>query len=143
MGRSSFLLSAAVCSAILVGLFANSPIAEAKGSCQAKLVDNSYDCTFKDNDFPPFTECWNFFTGDVSQYFDMDNNDDYGCGCDAKGSSNAPSFNNSANTFECTDNFAPFMFIGKIDGKKLVVQGVGSNGEQYVGTCALRSTPCP
>ena len=143
MGGSRGLVTVAVCSAILVGLFANLPSAEANGTCQAKVVDKSYDCNFKDNNFPPFTECWNIGTGGVSQYFDVNNGfDEYGCGCDVTGSTNSPSFNNSANNFECTDSSAPFMFIVKIKGKKLSVQGVGSDGEQYVGTCTLRSSPC-
>ncbi len=141
MSRSSFLVRVAVCSAILVGLFANSPSAEA-GNCESKLVNHSYNCVFKDNDFPPFPECWDLFTGGVSQYFDMYNGDEYGCGCDAKGSPNSPSFNNSPNTFECSDEFAPYSFMGKINGKKLSVQGIGADGEQYVGTCTLRTSPC-
>jgi hypothetical protein len=143
MGRSSGLVTAAVCSAILVGMFANLPSAEAKSTCQAKLVDNSYDCNFKDNDFPPFTECWTFVTGGVSQYFDLFNGfDDYGCGCNATGGFNSPSYNESSSAFECSDHSAPFLLIGKIKGKKLSVQGVGSTGEQYIGTCTLRSSPC-
>jgi hypothetical protein len=142
MVRSRILVTVAVCSAILVGLFANSPSAEA-GNCEAKLVNHSYNCVFQDNDFAPFTECWDIGTGGVSQYFDMYNGVEYGCGCDATGSANSPKFNNSANTFECSDSEAPFTFIGKIDGKKLVVQGVGSTGEQYVGTCTLRTSVCP
>ena len=140
MGRSTGLVVVAVFSAIVMGLFANSPSAEAGGNCQAKLVGKSYDCSFNDNDSGPFTECWDFFTGGDSQYFDLDNGEDYGCACDASGSSK---FNHSANTFECSDSVAPYSFNGKIEGKKLSVQGVGADGEQYIGTCTLRSSPCP
>jgi hypothetical protein len=143
MGKSSGLLTVAVSSAILMGLFANLPSAQAKNSCVAKLVDNSYDCNFKDNDFPPFTECWTFLSGGVSQYFDLNNGpDEYGCGCDVTGGSHSPSFNSSPNSFECSDSEAPFLLMGKIKGNKLSVQGVGSDGEQYVATCTLRSSPC-
>lgn len=140
MGRSTGLVVAAVFSAIVMGLFANSPSAEAGGNCQAKLVDKSYDCSFNDNDFAPFTQCWEFYTGGDSQYFDLDNGvGDYGCACDASGSSK---FNHSANTFECSDGVEPYSFNGKIDGKKLSAQGVGADGEQYIGTCKLRSSAC-
>jgi hypothetical protein len=146
MGRSTGLVAVAVFSAIVMGMFANSTSAEAKGNCQAALVGKSYNCSFTDNDFPPFQECWGFFTGGVSRYFDLNNGvDDYGCACDPTGSSNSPSFDNSSNTFECSgsNNVTSFLFNGKIGGKKLSVQGVGSSGEQYVGTCTPRSSSCP
>ena len=124
-----------------MGLFANAPSAEAGGNCQAKLVGKSYDCNLNDNDFGPFTECWEFFTGGDSQYFDLDNGQtDFGCACDASGPSK---FDHSADTFECSDSAAPYSYNGKIEGKKLSVQGVGASGEQYIGTCTLRSSPCP
>ncbi len=120
-------------------LLVNFSSVEAGGNCQAKLVGKSYDCNFTDNDFPPFTECWTFFTGGVSQYFDFDNGfADYGCACNPMGSS----FDKSPSSFECSDNTAPFSINGKIKGKKLSVQGVGSPGEQYIGNCMLRSSPC-
>ena len=141
MGRSSGLVVVAVFSAIVMGLFANSPSAQAGGNCQAKLVGKSYDCSINDNDYPSFTQCWDFFTGGDSQYFDLNNGQtDFGCACDASGPSK---FNDSANTFECSDSAAPYSYNGKIEGKKLSVQGVGADGEQYIGTCTLRSSPCP
>jgi hypothetical protein len=139
MSKSFALATVIVSSAVFAGLFARVPSAQAKDTCESKLVDKSYQCSFTDNDSAPFDECFHFFTGGSSQYFDLDNGADYGCGCDAKG---ADSFNSSANTFECSDNLGAFMFVGKINGKKLSVQGVGSDGEQYVGTCVIRSTPC-
>lgn len=143
MGRSNVVRLMIVCSAIVTGLLASSPSAKAGGNCEAKLVSKSYDCSFSDNDFPPFTECWSFFTGGASQYFDLDNGfDDYGCACNPAGSTNTALFDNSGSAFECSDNNQPFMFNGKIKGKKLSVQGVGSSGEQYVGTCVPRSSPC-
>ncbi|MGH7925299.1 MAG: hypothetical protein ACREQH_12000 [Candidatus Binatus sp.] len=142
MGRSIRLVGVAVFSAIVIGVFASSPSAEAMGNCQAKLVGNSYDCNFTDNNFPPFSNCYEFATGGESQYFDLYHPIDWGCACDAKGSSNSPSFNSSSNTFECSDDSAPFLVNGKIKGKKLLVQGIGSNGEQWIGTCTLRSSAC-
>src|SRR5260370_26416905 len=140
MGRSSGLVTVAVCSAILVGLFANLPSAEAKSSCQAKLVDNSYDCTFNDNNFPPFSDCYEFVTGGASQYFDLfSGGGDWGCACDASGSSN---FDSSSSTFYCSFASDAFLVNGKVKGKKLSIQGIGSTGEQWIGTCTQRSSPC-
>lgn len=140
MRQISGLVAAAFVSAIVMVLFASS--AQAKGNCQAKLVGNSYNCSFVDNDFPPFTECWDFFTGGVSQYFDLANGSDYGCACEPSGKLNSAVFDNSSSAFECTDDGAPFTLNGKISGKKLSVQGIGADGEQYVGTCTLSSSPC-
>jgi hypothetical protein len=128
-----------VLSAVTV-LLANVWSAEAgPGNCEAKLADHSYDCNFKDNDFPPFSDCLEFVTGGVSQYFDgVLGPTDFGCACNASGSS----FDKSPNSFECSDNSEAFSLNGKIKGKKLAVQGVGSTGEQYVGTCTPRSSSC-
>jgi hypothetical protein len=145
MRKSGGLVAVAVFSAIvMVVLFANSPSAEAKGNCQAKLLESSYNCSFVDNDFAPFTECWDFFTGGTSQYFDLDNSvEDYGCACDPSGNLNRAVFDNSSSSFECEDSARFFLLTGKINGKKLSVQGVGASGEQYVGTCTISSSPCP
>jgi hypothetical protein len=139
MKRATGLITLLISSAFAIGLFANSPTAVASGNCGAKLLDKSYDCSLTDNEFGPSTQCWNFFSGGDSQYFDMDNGDDYGCGCDASGSSN---FDHSDSAFECTDSAGPFSYNGKIKGKKLSVQGIGADGEQAIGTCTLRSSPC-
>ena len=102
MKRSDGFLTILMLSAALTVLLASSPGAEAAGNCQSKLVGKSYDCSFIDNDFAPFTECWDFFTGGFSQYFDFDNGfDEYGCACNPVGSS----FNASPSAFECSDNF--------------------------------------
>ena len=144
MRKSTGLLAVAMFSAVVMVLFANSPSAEAKGNCQAKLLQNSYNCSFVDNDFPPFTECWDFFTGGLSQYFDLDNSvEDYGCACDPAGKFNSAVFDNSSSSFECEDGERFYVLTGKISGKKLSVQGIGASGEQYVGTCTISSSPCP
>ena len=143
MHRSAGFVVVAGFSAIVMVLFANSSYAERNRNCEAKIVNNSYDCTFEDNDFPAFTDCFEFVTGGTSQNFDLlDVTFDYGCACDATGSSDSPSFNHSSSAFECTTSQAPFLFNGKIEGKKLSVQGIGSDGSQYVGTCTLRDSPC-
>jgi hypothetical protein len=138
MKRSANFLTVLMLSAVVI-LLANLSSAEAGGNCQAKLVGKSYDCNFTDNDFPPYSFCLEFGTGGVSQYFDvLLGSADYGCACDPTGSS----FDKSSSTFECSDNVDPFSLNGKIKGKKLSVQGVGSDGEQYIGACTLRSSPC-
>jgi hypothetical protein len=137
MRRSVSFLTVLVLSAVMV-LLANWSSAEAGGNCQGKLVGNSYDCNFKDNDFPPSSDCLEFTTG--GQYFDaVLGTAHYGCACDVAGGT----FDKSPSTFECSDSGASFSLNGKIKGKKLSVQGVGSDGEQYIGTCTLRSSPCP
>ena len=140
MKRSASFLTVLVLSAVAV-LLANWSSAEAGGgNCEGKLVSKSYDCNFTDNDFPPYSFCLEFGTGGASRYFDVVlGSADYGCACDPTGSS----FDESSSTFECSDNVDPFSLNGKIKGKKLSVQGVGSDGEQYIGTCTQRSSPCP
>ncbi len=138
MKRSVMFLTVLVLSALTV-LLANWSSAEAGGNCQFKLVGKSYDCNFNDNDYPPFSNCLEFGVGGVSQYFDGAlGPTDFGCACNAEGSS----FDKSPSSFECSDSTEAFSLNGKIKGKKLSVQGVGSLGEQYVGTCTLRSSPC-
>jgi len=144
MIKSGSLTVVAVFFAVVMGLFANSPSAEAKGNCEAKVLNKSYDCEFQDNDFGTFSECWEFFDGGVSQYFDVENGfDDYGCACDPKGSFNSTLFDSSSNALECSDEDEAFSYNVKISGNKLTVQGVGAEGEQYVAICRLRSSLCP
>lgn len=138
MRRSVSFLTVLRLSAVTVLLF-NLSSAEAGGNCEGKLVNNSYNCNFTDNDFPPFSDCLKFGTGGVSQYFDgILGPSDFGCACNASGSS----FDKSPSSFECSDPNESFSLNGKIKGKKLSVQGVGSTGEEYIGTCTLRSAPC-
>jgi|ERR1700722_7378507 len=138
MKRGVSFLTVLVLSAVTVVL-ANAWSAEAGGTCEGKLLNNSYDCNFNDNVFGPSSDCLEFGTGGVSQFFDgVLGTADYGCACDVAGGS----FDRSSNTFECSDDGAPFSLNGKIKGKKLSVQGVGSSGEQYFATCTLRSSPC-
>lgn len=98
MQRWTGALAIAVLSGIILGLFIRLPYAEARGgNCAAKLVDNSYDCTLKENDNPPQTDCLEFLTGGTSQYFDLIlDTGDWGCACDPTGSPNSPSFDNSS-----------------------------------------------
>jgi hypothetical protein len=146
MTRSTGLMTVAVFSSLAMVLFANSRSAEAAGNCQDKLVGNSYDCNVADNQTPKFTECFSFQTGVISQYFDLDINSvlTLGCACYAKGSSKSPSFNSSSTNFACSELGGPeFLYIGTVKGKKLSIQGVAEDGEQDIGTCTLRSSPCP
>ncbi len=142
--RKSTGLGVVALSAIVMALFANLSSAEARGNCEAKLVGNSYDCAYVNNSGPG-TECLEFVTGGTSIYFDgiYDGTVDFGCGCDSKGSLNSPSFDASSNTYECSLNGEPYLVIGTIKGKKLSNQGLDAEGDQYIETCTLRSTPCP
>ena len=143
MSRITGFVVIAVCSAIVMALIVNAPSAEAGGNCQAKLAGNSYECNFKDNDFPPFSYCFDFVTGGTSPDFDLHySNVDSGCVCDATGSASSPSFDNSSTKFDCVDTSGAFMLTGTIKGKKLSIQGIGADGEEYVGTCTLRNSPC-
>ena|SRR5208337_3936334 len=80
-------------------------------TCEAKLVGNSYDCTYVNNSGPG-TECLEFVTGGTSIYFDAIYNGtaDFGCGCDSKGSLKSPSFDASSNTYECSLTGEPFFW---------------------------------
>ena len=137
---ASFLTVLMLCALVTV-LLGNLSSADA-GNCEAKLVNHSFDCNFDDT-LGPFGECLEFVTGGVSPFFDLFfGSFDYGCGCDATGPASSPSFNNSSSSFECSRSDAPFMVIGTIKGKKISVQGIGSDGEQYIATCTPRSSPC-
>lgn len=138
-------LSVAVFFILAIGMFAGSLSASAGGNCQEKLVGNSYECSYVSSEGNTGTECIAFFIGAISDHFDAGYNseDQYGCGCDPKGSSSSPSFDASSNTYQCTSPGSPsFLLSGKINGKKLTEQGFESDGFQYVETCKLRSSPC-
>jgi hypothetical protein len=143
MSRTTGFVVIAVCSAIVMGLIVNVPSVEARGNCQAKLVGHSYDCNFKDNMFPPFSFCFEFATGGLPTDFDLHYSGvDNGCVCDATGSARSPSFGSSSTKFDCVDTAGAFMLTGTIKGKDLSIQGVGADGEESVGTCTLRNSPC-
>lgn len=63
MQRPTGVAAVAVFSAIVMGLFARSPYAEAGGNCEAKLAGKSYNCSWVVSDGPSFTECDEFVTG--------------------------------------------------------------------------------
>jgi hypothetical protein len=143
MSRTTGFVVIAVCSAIVMGLIVNAPSVEARGNCQAKLAGHSYDCDFKDNMFAPFSFCFDFATGGTSPDFNLHYSGvDNGCVCDATGSASSPSFDNSSTKFGCVDTTGAFMINGTIKGKKLSIQGIGADGEESVGTCTLRNSPC-
>ena len=143
MIRTTGFVVIAVCSAIVMGLIVNAPSVEAGGACQAKLAGHSYDCNFKDNMFPPFSFCFTFATGGFSPDFDLHYSGlDDGCVCDATGSARSPSFGHSSTKFDCVDTTGGFMWTGTVKGKNLSIQGVGADGEESVGGCTLRNSPC-
>jgi hypothetical protein len=143
MGRTTGFVVIAVCSVIVMGLIVNVPSVEAGGDCQAKLAGHSYECNFKDNDFAPYSFCFEFETGGTSPDFDLYYSGvDSGCACDATGSAKSPSFDDSSTKFDCVDTTGGFTFTGTVKGKNLSVQGIGADGEESVGTCTLRDSPC-
>ena len=80
MQRPTGVAAVAGFSAIVMGLFARSPYAEAGGNCEAKLAGKSYNCSWVVSDGPSFTECDEFVTGGVSSFFDfLFSSMDWGC----------------------------------------------------------------
>jgi hypothetical protein len=106
------------------------------GDCQAKIAGNAYDCDFKASDGSSSTACVHVFTGGLSQDFDFGiaSGDDYGCACDTKGSYKSPSYDASANEFECVTNFGDELG-GKIKSGGLSGEGISSGGVSMVFSC--------
>lgn len=145
MSRSARVLAGTVFSAIVMLLFANLPSAQAGADCQSKLIGNTYNCTYTDNESNTSTECITFSTGGTSRYFDAvyDGTYDLGCACDASGSLGSAKFDASSDTFECSYTGGPELVTGKVKGKKLTNQGIEADGYQFIEQCTLTSESCP
>jgi hypothetical protein len=143
MSRSEFGVAVAAFAALAMVLFANSPSAQAGGNCADKLVGNSYNCTYAQDDGNSGTECLEFSSGG-SSYFDAvyDGTFPYTCTCIASGSVDSPKYDASSSAFECTAGDFPESIYGKVKGKKLTDQGVNDEGGQYIEQCTITSTPC-
>jgi hypothetical protein len=137
--RSAGRLVRAVCSAVLMGLIASSPSAAAGGNCQAKLVGKSFACNIKSSNGPPTTDCFEFTTEGMSQHFDFfDSTNNFSCACDTTGSFKSPSFDGSADAYECVDGSGT-QINGKLKGKKISGQGSDIDGNSLIYSC----TPLP
>jgi len=153
MRRSASFPALVMLCAFAIVLIGNSSFAESpRGTCQDKLVGNSYDCiyTFFSGDYG-FTDksvCIEFVTGGLSQNFDLVGvlgslSSDYGCACEKKGSFRAPSFDASANAFECVGDLVNVVqFHGKVESNKVRGQASEESGVTIVFDCTKRFTAC-
>ena len=142
MGRMG-VVAVAVFSAIVMGMLANSPSAEA--NCQDKLVGKSFNCNEKDSAGSPSSGCIEFETGGFSDNFDIffSEGADYGFSCQTTGGFKTPSFNNSSTSVECVEPNTNFELTGALKGKKFSGGGANSSGtDSFVLSCTLSSTPC-
>jgi len=148
MKRSVSFPAVLMFSVVVTFLLANLSSAKAGGgNCQTKLAGNSYTCVVTFSDSPPADDCFEFATGGLSSLFDLHREEgdlDYGCACQTTGSSKSPSFDASANAFECAADPVGegFEITGKVKGHKLSGQANNSTGESAVFTCTLSATPC-
>ncbi|MGB8683756.1 MAG: hypothetical protein WCD12_12800 [Candidatus Binatus sp.] len=126
--------------AVVTVLFASSP-SQAGGNCADKLVGNSYNCTVKANTGPE-TACFEFYTGSPSIDFNLDvDGTDYGCTCLPTGGYKSPSFDASANAFECVEEGT--QLTAKVKSKKLSGEVATVEGDSGVFACTESATPCP
>ena len=126
------------------------------GTCQDKLVGNSYDCTYAFNSgqsgvtIGVITEhnCMEFVTGELSGNFDLVSLGfpvDLGCACQTTGDRIAPRFLHiSANAFECVGDSAGNLvqFHGKIDSNRLHGQASEESGVFIDFDCKKLSSEC-
>jgi hypothetical protein len=120
------------------------------GSCQGKLVGNSYDCSYTfvivGGAVTSKGDCVEFVTGGLSQNFDLVGEvgnlpSDYGCACENTGS--FKSFDESMNAFQCVGNPNIVQIHGKAESNKLHGSGSDESGATIFFNCTKRSTACP
>ncbi len=137
MGKRKTVFAAVIVAAFLM-LLTNSFSAEAAGSCQSKLVGNSYSCSVSDEELGTETLTFEFETGGLSKDFDMfDGTGEYGCACNSSGSVTSPKFDSSSSNFECISTDTTYMISGKVSGKKISGQGTSELGDSVVISCKL------
>ncbi len=127
------------------------------GTCQDKLVGNSYDCTYAFNfgqsgigvGFITKHNCVEFVTGGLSENFDLVGvlgslASEFGCACQTTGGLDARSLHISANAYECVGGSSGnvVQFHGKIDSNRLHGQASEENGAYIVFDCKKLSTAC-
>ena len=124
------------------------------GTCQDRLVGNSYDCTYEFNFGQSGVgggviakhNCVEFVTGGLSENFDLVGVDgslasEFGCACETTGGLKSPSLHISQNAFECVGDSV--QFHGKIDSNRLHGQASEEGGVFIVFDCKKLSTACP
>ena len=139
--------------ALLTVLVCTSPgVAFAGGTCDAKLVGNSYDCTISfqtgEGGAVLGTEtrnnCFEFITGGLSNNFDLVGSglpsNDLGCECEVTSSINLFFSHFSADAFECVGDLV--QVHGRVDSDKLRGQASESNGSIFQFVCRKTSTAC-
>ena len=144
---AALVLTALVCS--LTG------VAFAGGTCDAKLVGNSYDCTISlqtgEGSFvgtKTRNNCVEFITGGLSNNFDLVGdglgiNGDLGCECEVTSSINSRFFHVSADSFECVGDSVNLVQVhGTVDSDRLRGQGSEANGSIVQFVCRKISTAC-
>ena len=143
MKRSTSFLAVLMFSAFVPVLLVNSPPANAGGgNCQDKLVGKSYTCAVEYSGGSSGVECFEFETGGLSSDFDLHRGViDYGCTCQAQGSS----FDASGSAFECAADRLGFGYelTGKLKKNKFSGQANTSDGNAAVFKCTETATPCP
>jgi len=126
------------------------------GTCQNKLVGNSYDCTYAFNfgqsgvGVGTITNhnCVKFVTGGLSGNFDLVSLGfpvDLGCACQTTTARIIqPSLDISANAFECVGDSAGNLvqFHGQLDSNRLHGQASDESGTYIDFDCKKLSMPC-
>ena len=148
MRRKEIIVASGVFSVLVLGVMIAPAPSLAKGNCMAKLVGSAavapgFSCDVKFSDGSSVEECWFSFTPPMlSQFFDIFREstspsfeDDYGCACTTTGSFKSPTFNGSADEFECDDGKGD-QLEGKIKGKKISGQGSDSQGNAIIFSCS-------
>jgi len=122
------------------------------GTCQNKLVGNSYDCSYAINSGQSGSgsgtitkhNCVEFVTGGLSENFDLVGSvptSDLGCACQTTGDALiTPKVDISADDFECVGD--SIQFHGKIDSNRLHGQASETNGVYIVFDCKKLSGEC-
>jgi hypothetical protein len=153
MKRSARFLAFVALSALVTVLLCTSSESSG-GTCQDKLVGNSYDCTYAFNSGQSGVgggsitkhNCAKFVTGGLSENFDLVSLGfpvDLGCACQTT-DTRIFSFTISANTFECVGDSAGNLvqFHGKINSNRLHGQASEEGGVYIVFDCKKLSMAC-
>jgi len=137
---------------LVAGLLLYTSSKSSGGSCQNKLVGNSYDCSYAINSGQSGVSvgtiskhnCVEFVTGGLSENFDLVGSvptSDLGCACQTKSDALiTPKMNISAEDFECVGD--SIEFHGRIDSDRLHGQASEENGVYIVFDCKKLSTAC-
>ena len=148
--RRSASFQASVALSAFVTILLCAPSFAEGGSCQGKLVGNSYDCSYTfvivGGAVRSKGDCMEFVTGGLSQNFDLVGQvgglpSDYGCACENTGSFRSPDY--AANAFQCVGNPGLVQIHGKVESNKLHGNGSDESGATIFFNCTQRSTACP